>query len=163
AEFTYTTGGPNNFYRLTITTNPWIDAVFPPMVEPGKPATVTVYGRNLPGGEKEPGASIDGRPLEKLAVTINAPAEAQKLNYRGHISPREGGSDGFEYRLKGPAGVSNPILIGFAQAPVVLEKEPNDKPDQAMEVTTPCEVAGRIDKRNDRDWDSFNAKKGEVF
>ena len=134
AEFTYTSGGPTSFYRLTVTTNPWIDSVYPPMVEPGKPAQVTLYGRNLPGGTPEPGALADGRPLEKLTVTINAPAEPSQLTFRGHIEPRQGGTDGFEYRLKGPGGISNPILLGFAQDKIVLEKEPNDKPDQAMEL-----------------------------
>jgi hypothetical protein len=163
AQFTYTAGGPTYFYRLTVTTNPWIDAVYPPMVEPGKPAQVTIYGRNLPGGTPEPGAFIDGRPLEKLTVTVNAPNEPTKLAYRGHIEPRSGGVDGFEYRIKGPGGVSNPVLIGFAQDKVVLEKEPNDKPEQAMELPVPCEVAGRIDRRADRDWYAFTAKKGETL
>ncbi len=163
AEFTYTSGGPNNFYRLTVTTNPWIDSVYPPMVEPGKPTQVTLYGRNLPGGTREPGATVEGRPLEKLTVTVNSPADPTQLTFRGHIEPKQGGADGFEYRLKGPNGVSNPVLLGFAQDKVVLEKEPNDKPEQAMELTTPCEVAGRIDKRNDRDWYAFNAKKGETL
>ena len=157
AQFTYTAGGPTYFYRLTVTTNPWIDGVYPPMVEPGKPAQVTLYGRNLPGGTPEQGTNF-----EKLVVTINAPADATKLAYRGHVEPRSGGADGFEYRVKGTGGVSNPILIGFAQDKVVLEKEPNDKPEQAMELPLPCEVAGRIDKRGDRDWYSFTAKKGEV-
>jgi hypothetical protein len=163
AQFTYTAGGPTYFYRLTLTTNPWIDAVYPPMVEPGKATQVTIYGRNLPGGTPEPGAFVEGRPLEKLAVTVNAPNEPTKLAFRGHIDPRSGGSDGFEYRIKGPGGVSNPILIGFAQDKIVLEKEPNDKPEQAMELPVPCEVAGRIDKRGDRDWYSFTAKKGETL
>src|SRR5262249_16796725 len=96
AQFTYTAGGPQYFYRLTVTTNPWIDAVFPPMVEPGKPAQVTLYGRNLPGGVAEPGAFVDGRPLEKLVVTVNPPADGTKLAYRGHVEPRSGGADGFE-------------------------------------------------------------------
>jgi hypothetical protein len=163
AEFTYTAGGPNNFYRLTITTNPWIDAVYPSFVEPGKATPVTLYGRNLPGGTPEPGAMLDGKPLEKLAVTITAPADASKLTYRERIEPRSAGTDGFEYRLKGPGGVSNAVLISFAQDKLILEKDPNDKPDQAMEIAAPCEVAGRIEKRNDRDWYAFNAKKGETF
>ena len=32
-----------------------------------------------------------------------------------------------------------------------------------MELPAPCEIAGRIDKRGDRDWYAFNAKKGETF
>jgi hypothetical protein len=163
AEFTYTAGGPQNFYRLTITTNPWIDAVFPPMVEPSKPAQVTVYGRNLPGGTPEPGASIDGRPLEKLAVTVTPPTDGTKLQYRGRVEARGGAADGFEYRLKGPGGTSNGVFIAFAQDKVVAEKEPNDKPEQATDLPGACEVAGRIDKRNDRDWYAIPTKKGETY
>lgn len=29
AQFAYTSGGPDHFYRLTVTTGPWVDAVFP--------------------------------------------------------------------------------------------------------------------------------------
>ena len=74
-EFTYTAGGPDSFYRLSITTSPWIDAVVPPMVEPGKTATVTVYGRNLPGGTPDPTAVADGIVLEKIIATISAPSD----------------------------------------------------------------------------------------
>jgi hypothetical protein len=166
SEFTYTLGNAQYFYRLSVSTTPWIDAVFPPMIEPGKPAQVTLYGRNLPGGVLDPGALADTRPLEKLVVTISPPAEpvaAQRINIRHRIDPRMAGADGFEYRIKGPSGVSNPVLISFASAKVVLEKENNDKPEAAEEIPVPCEVAGRIDKRQDRDWYAFSAKKGDVL
>ena len=163
AEFTYTTGGPQHFYRLTITTNPWIDAIFPPMIEPGKAAKVTLYGRNLPGGVPVTGPASGGSPREMLDVTITAPATPGTLTYHGRIDPRSGGLDGFEYRLKGPGGTSNPVLIAFAGDPVVAEVEPNDTQEQAMNLTVPCEVAGRVDHRNDRDWYAFTAKKGESF
>lgn len=166
SEFTYTQGTPQHFYRLSISTGPWIDAVFPPMVEMGKPAQVTLYGRNLPGGAADPGAMTDSRPLDKLVVTINPPTEAQaalRIDFRGRIDPRTGTADGFEYRLKGPNGTSNSVFIPYATAKVLVEKENNDKADTPEEITFPCEVAGRIDKRQDRDWYAFNAKKGEVF
>ena len=163
AEFTYTTGSPMHFYRLTVTTNPWLDAVFPPMVEPGKPTAVTLYGRNLPGGTPEPGVTVNGRPVDKLTVTINAPATPDKLTYHGRVEPRVAAADGFEYRLASPTGVSNPLLISFAQDKVVLEKEPNDKPEQAMDVPAPCEIAGRVDKRNDRVYYAITVKKGDTY
>ncbi|WP_020474327.1 hypothetical protein [Zavarzinella formosa] len=163
AEFTYTAGSPQHFYRLTVTTNPWIDAVFPPMVEPGKPTPVTLYGRNLPGGQPDPGTLINGRPVDKLVVTVNAPNTPDKLTFLGRIDPRVAGADGFEYRLTTPTGSSNPVLIAFAQDKVVIEKEPNDKPEQAMDVPAPCEIAGRVDKRSDRDYYAINAKKGETY
>src|SRR5262245_48918923 len=31
SQFAYTTGGPDHFYRLTVTTGPWVDTVFPPV------------------------------------------------------------------------------------------------------------------------------------
>ena len=74
-EFTHVAGSADYYYRLTITTGPWIDAVVPPMVEPGKTASVTVYGRNLPGGQPEPTAVCDGRVLEKITATVSAPAD----------------------------------------------------------------------------------------
>ncbi len=170
-QFTYTQGGADYFYRLNISTGPWIDAVFPPVIEPGKQAKVTIYGRNLPNGKPEPAYQLDGRPLEKIFVDVTAPKDPlalSRLAFTGLIPPVTGTVDGFEYRLNTPAGVSNPVLINFGQAPVVLENDAggpagNDTPETAQEVTVPAEIAGRIDKRGDRDWYVFSAKKGEVY
>lgn len=158
-QFTHTQGTPEHFYRLSITTAPWIDAVFPCVVEPGKTTSVTVYGRNLPGGKPE-GA------LEKITVPVAAPATpeaASRLAYTGWLSPRAAGLTGFEFRLRNEAGSSNPFLITLARAPVVLDNGTNDTPETAQEVTLPCEIAGQIEKRRDRDWYTFSAKKGEVY
>src|SRR5262249_2135870 len=165
-EVTHTAGNPDYYYRLTITTGPWIDAMMPPMLEPGKATPVTLWGRNLPGGQIDPGAVVDGRALEKITVSITAPTDPlapQRLAFGGHIPPVMSAQDGFEYRLKGPAGMSNPYFLQFARAAVVIEAEPNDKPESAQAINLPCEVAGRIDKRDDRDWYSFTGKKGETY
>ncbi len=165
-QFTYTQGGPEYYYRLSITTAPWIDAVYPPMVEPGKTAKVTVYGRNLPGGKLDDTARIDGRPLEKVEVEIKAPAEPlarQRLAYRGRKEPPTLSLDGFEYRIRNESGTSNPFLMTYAKAPVVLDNRANDTPETAQEVTLPCEIAGQIEKRRDRDWYTFTAKKGDLY
>jgi hypothetical protein len=165
-EYTYTLGGPEYFYRLSVTTAPWIDAVFPPVVEPGKAARLTVHGRNLPGGELDPSAVIEGRVLEKISVTVNVPSDPralQQLAFNGYVAPNASGLDGFEYRLRNDAGTSNPFLLTYAKAPVVLDNENNDTPETAQEVTLPCEIAGRIEKKGDRDWYTFAAKKGDVY
>jgi hypothetical protein len=165
-EFTHTLGTAEHFYRLTVSTAPWIDAVFPPAVEPGKPTQVTVYGRNLPGGQPDPQATVDGRPLDKLTVTVTPPADpqaAQRLTFSGHAPPPVAALNGFEYRVRNDAGASNPFLITLARAPLVQEVEPNDTAEKAQKVTAPCEVLGRIDRRHDRDWYSFTAKKGDVL
>jgi hypothetical protein len=165
-EFTHTQGNAEHFYRLSVSTAPWIDAVHPPAIEPGKTAQVTVYGRNLPGGVLDPSAVADGRMLEKVTVSVAAPAEPQarqRLASSGYLPPALSGLSGFEYRIRNAVGVSNPFLITYATAPVVLENDANDKPETPQKVNAPCEIAGRIDKGNDRDWYSFTAKKGEVL
>jgi hypothetical protein len=165
-SFTYTLGGQEYFYRLSIGTTPWIDAVFPPVVEPGKKATVTVYGRNLPGGKADPSAVVDGRVLEKATISVDvpsAPGALQRLTYSGRIEPLASALDGFELRVRNDSASSNPFLLTFAQAPVVVDNGDNDSAESAQEVPVPCEVAGRIEKKGDQDWYVFSAKKGDVF
>jgi hypothetical protein len=164
--FTYTQGDPEHFYRLSVSTAPWIDAVYPPVVEPGKKTTVTVYGRNLPGGKPDPVAILDGRPLEKLTVTVEAPSEAEaqhQLRFTSTVAPRSAALDGFEFRLRNESGVSNPYLLRYARAPVVLDNEANDTSETAQEIPVPCEIAGRVEKKGDRDYYRFHAKKGEIY
>jgi hypothetical protein len=42
SQFAYTTGGFDHFYRLTVTTKPWVSAMWPPVAEP-KSAPVTSW------------------------------------------------------------------------------------------------------------------------
>jgi hypothetical protein len=165
-EFTYTTGSADHFYRLSISTSPWIDAIHPSVVEPGKPTKVTIYGRNLPGGQLDPNAKEDGRTLEKLVVTVTPPADAAsigRLNYHGLLRPSAASVDGFEYRLKNAVGSSNPFLLTYARAPVVLDNEQARTAETPQAITVPCEIAGRVEKKRDRDWYVFEAKAGQVL
>jgi hypothetical protein len=163
SEFAYQQGGPDYFYRLTVGGGPWIDAVHPPVVNPGEPARVTLYGRNLPGGRPVPGLQVDGRPVEELAVTVTPPSDRGGIAFRGWVPPPVGLQDAFEYRLTGPHGASNAVPVFLTDATVVVEKEGNDTPETAEPIPVPCEVAGRIDRRGDRDHYSFTAKRGDVF
>jgi hypothetical protein len=165
-QFTHTTGNQEYFYRLTVSTAPWIDAVFPPVLEPGKATKVTVYGRNLPGGQPDPTAKVGDSVLEKITATITPPAGETALRsiaFGGQVTPAMSALDGFEYRLKNATGASNPYFLAFARAPVVLDNGNNDSAEMAQEITVPCEIAGRIEKRRDRDWYTFTAKKGDVY
>lgn len=165
-QFTYTQANNDYFYRLNISNTPYIEAVFPPMVEPGKSAQLTLYGRNLPGGKVDASAVIDGQPLDKLEVNVQAPADPlaqQRLTFSGTITPQSAMVDGFEYRLQSPSGVSNPVLITYAKAPVVIENDKNDTWESAQAIPVPSEVAGRVDKRGDRDWYVIDCKKGDTY
>ncbi len=165
-SFSYTLGGQDYFYRLTVSTAPWIDAVHPAVVEPGKEVKLTVFGRNLPKGVADPASVVDGRVLEKATVTVKAPEDAravQRLAYTGLVLPHAAALDGFEFRLSNDVGLSNPFLLTYARAPVVLDNEANDTPESAQHVPIPCEIAGRIEKKADRDFYAFTAKKGEAL
>ena len=165
-QFTHTGGNQEYFYRLTVSTAPWIDAVFPPVLEPGKATQVTVYGRNLPGGQPDPTAKVGDAVLEKITVSITPPtgeAALHSIVFSGLVTPAMSALDGFEYRLKNATGASNPYFLTFARAPVVLDNGNNDSADMAQEISVPCEIAGRIEKRRDRDWYVFTGKKGDVL
>lgn len=165
-SFSYTLGGVDYFYRLTVTTAPWIDAIFPCVVEPGKDTQVTVYGRNLPGGKIDPSMIVNERPLEKAVVTVKASADpraGQRLAFAGYLQPISSMLDGFSYRLTGEAGSSNTALLQFASAPVVPDNGDNDEQEKAQKISVPCVIAGRVEKKGDRDWYAFTATKGQVL
>jgi hypothetical protein len=155
-------GGPTYSYRLSITTAPHIDFIFPPSGQPGAKGRFTIFGRSLPEGAPANFPGTDGKALEKLDVEIDVPA-SKEICADGLLKPAATVVDGFSYRLKGPRGISNPVFISFASAPVVVEQEPNNQAAQAQKIAPPCEIAGRFDQPGDVDGFHFDAKKGEVW
>ncbi|MFM7148719.1 MAG: PPC domain-containing protein, partial [Gemmataceae bacterium] len=128
-------GASDHFYRLSISTRPWIDSVHPAVVEAGKTTMVTVLGRNLPGGQIEPTATVDESTLEKITMPITVPPEARgKLNFSGYVPPNMGWEDGLELRVKNASGSSNPFLVGLARVPLLTDNDKNDTPELAQEI-----------------------------
>jgi hypothetical protein len=105
---------------------------------------------------------VDGKSLEQLEVEIQLPREPTR-QFGSPQTLADATLDAFEYRLRTPRGVSNPVLLSFATAPVVPERQPNDQPAQAQIISPPCEYVGQFYPAGDRDWVTFEAKKGEVF
>ena len=165
SDFTYR-GGEEYSYRLTLRAGPHLDFIFPPSGLPHTKNKYILYGRNLPGGVTAQGLTLDGKPLEQLTVEIELagdPATPSSTPTGLALRPAAAVVDGTEYRLRTPQGVSNPVLLSFATAPVVTEQEPNDQPDQAQKVPLPCEFVGQFYPAGDRDWLAFDAKQGEVY
>lgn len=160
-DFTYR-GGNDFFYRLHVNTGPHIDFVMPPSGLPGSTGRYTLFGRNLPGGAPS-GIEINGAELQKLDILIALPSRDSVLALDENVTPEESVVDGFAYRLNSPEGTSNAVYIHFADAPVSLEHEPNDAPEQAQRLTIPAEVGGQFQKRLDSDRYTFEAKAGEVY
>lgn len=154
-------GGDGFFYQLDIGGQPHIDYVFPPAAAAGGNRPVTVFGRNLPGGQPA-GVSIDGRPLQKRTVNVPVPA-AGSLSVDRFVDPTGAGLDATAYRVKNSQGTSNPILIGIATAPPVTENSDNDVAEKAQPLNVPCEVMGQFYPARDDDWYQLQAKAGEQF
>src|SRR5262249_16957013 len=90
-------------------------------------------------------------------------AAKTKLPVKGMMQAYEAAVDGFEYRVTGPGGPSNGVTIDYAQAPVVVETEPNNEPAQATKLTRPRASVGQFFPANAPDWVTFDAKKGDEF
>lgn len=163
-DFLYA-GNPEYFYRLAIGTDPHLDFVMPPAGLPGSTGKYTLYGRNLPGGQPTELVTADGKKLESLVVDITLPGgnATRQLDFSAVVEPEESAVDGFTYRLAGPNGPSNGLLIGYATAPVVSEQEPNNEPANAQKLEPNTEVAATFGRQPDRDWYTFDAKAGDVL
>jgi len=153
-------GGDEYGYHFALRGGPWIDFARPAAIEAGAKASVTLFGRNLPGG-KPSEFKVDGKILDQVEVEIEAPKEPSP-SYLAR-KPAAAGVDGFEYRLASAEGASNPILLSIATAKVVLEAGANEKATNAMVVTVSCEIQGQFYPRNDVDWYQFDAAKGDVY
>ena len=157
-------GGDEYFFRLTVSTRPWIDFIHPSAGLPGTKSKYTLYGRNLTGGTPAKDVVLNGISLEQLDVEIELPGAGvlgQNLPSSLLVRPGEASLDGVDYQLNDPAGFSNPVRLGFACASVVTESL--DAPPTTRKLTPPCEFSGRYRPRGTPVTLTFDAKKGDVW
>ena len=164
-DFVYDSGN-ERFYRLSISSAPFVEYVFPPAVEPGVSTKVLLVGRNLPGGEPSETLVSDGKRLEQLVVEITPPDRAAITvvpQFASLVKPAELDMHGFMYRHQADQLTLNPVWISYATAPIVEEAEPNNNPSRAHQVEAPCEYVGQFYPRRDTDWIELRAKQGDIF
>ncbi len=140
-------------YRLVISDAPHVENVFPRIVQAGKKAELTVYGRNLGSGAKPSPWSVNELSLDTLAESVAPPDDILKRGLFRFSEHPTGHSvlptaatctlHGFQHR-----GV--PLLV--SDIAVSLEQEPNDDPLKPQTLTLPVALAGRFDKERDADW-----------
>jgi hypothetical protein len=141
SQFAYTTGGYDHFYRLTVTTQEWVDALYPPLTG----TMPTPYSRNGPG------IKISG---------IDRRAPESNIGPSRLITPTAAMIDALDPPARMPGAN---LILGSQGGNVALDNEKNNTAADAQEVKPPCDVAGRIAKKGERHWYSFAAKKGEVW
>ncbi|MFT6618020.1 MAG: hypothetical protein ACJASX_000907 [Limisphaerales bacterium] len=145
-------GGSTYYYRLKVSSAPQVDYVLPLAVKPGAKSKIKIFGRNL-GGAKTT-ATIDRTPVEMKEIEVTAPPASQALPTGISLAARQATLDGFNHEGH---------LIGFATDPVIVDTEPNDSPEKAQAIKLPCDLSGQFYPARDRDYYSFDAKKGEVY
>ncbi|HTU26265.1 MAG TPA: PPC domain-containing protein [Pirellulales bacterium] len=164
ADFVYG-GGNHCFYRLAISTLPQIDFVLPTGAKVGEERQITLYGRNLPGGEKTD-LEIAGRPLEKITRPVTLPAEAADtlpVNQFEALRAYAASLNGSAISVSNATGRSNAKLLVASNLPEVLEQEPNNTQAEAQRLTAPVAVSGQFSPAKDADYFTFSAKKGEIY
>jgi hypothetical protein len=169
-------GSADHFYRLAIHDGPHLEAVLPQAAKPGTTARFRLTGRGLGRGpEMEVGLSPEGGVLESTEVVLTVPAEealAGTSEAPGRMLVRSaaaGAVSGVEHSFVRPSpsgsapAVSERILIGRAEAPVILEREPNNDDARAQDVAPPCDISASFAVPGDADVFRFRGKKAEVW
>jgi hypothetical protein len=159
-------GGDDYVYRLTVSTRPRIDLIYPPLGKAGTNAKFTIYGRNLPDGRPSDWKTKEGHSLDKQEVNIQLPSRdlRSRLNLTEYLDPRRATLDHLEYRIKSPSGSSAAAVVGFGEHEIVHESGgENDLAGKEQQVSVPCEFVGKFFPGIDKDRLRFSAKQGDVY
>jgi hypothetical protein len=161
-DLSYRGGHP---YRLIVTDRPQVENVFPRAVQSGKPATLTVFGRNLGKDAKPSSWRVQDLALEEYQTTVTPPADLLGLGAYRFIDHPTSFSvlptaatctlTGFEFRPKIDGNDANPVPLLLVDTPVTTEVEPNDDPEHPQVIQLPAVVSGRFDRERDADWYEF--------
>lgn len=156
SDFTYR-GGPGYTYRLEVARGPQVSFLFPAAAHPGETGTFTLYGRNLPGSDPSKRVRVNNRLLDTLEISTSIDSlEA----FTGHGRIRQAMVPARAWRFQDGDDVSNPVPMGIASAPVVLETETGTS-EESQSVQLPCEIQGRFNRTRDLDRYRFEASKDD--
>ncbi|HEY7152692.1 MAG TPA: PPC domain-containing protein [Gemmataceae bacterium] len=169
-DLSYRGGHP---YRLLVTDRPQVENVFPRAVQAGKPATLTVYGRNLGGAAKPSRWLVQDLPLDEYQETVTAPADLPALGvYRFFEHPTTHSVlptaatctlTGFQFQARPSSVAVNAAPLLVTDSPVSLEVEPNDDASKPQMIQLPAVVSGRFDHPRDADWYEFEAPENGPY
>ena len=128
-------GGKSQYYRLSLTTGPYIRYAFPAGIRRGEAATVQLHGWNLGGTN------------QSLAHALPTAATTGRVDFAEITRP----------------GLPNRVRLALGDGVEIFEIEPNNTVTNAQKIVPPVTINGRIDPAADVDRFTFAAKKGERF
>jgi hypothetical protein len=160
-------------YRLLVSDRPQVENVFPRAVQAGRPATLTIFGRNLGRSARPSPWRVQDLALEEYQETVTAPADLLARGaYRFFEHPTCHSVlptaatctlTGFQIQPR-PGGVPvNAVPLLVVDTPVTLEVEPNDDPNKPQVISLPAVVSGRFDRERDADWYEFEAPENGPY
>lgn len=154
-------------YRLIVSDRPQVENVFPRAVQAGRPAVLTVYGRNLGRGAKPSAWRVEDVPLDEYQETITAADDLLALGVYRFIEHPVCHSvlptaatctlTGFQFQPRPNGVAANGVPMLVVDTPVSVEMEPNDDANKAQTIPLPAVVSGRFDRPRDADWYEFEA------
>lgn len=151
-------GGSDHVYRLDIDTGPRVEFAVPSVVQQGQVSRVALFGRNLkqrgPAVASQPGFADDFDRIEIELQSSRAGLTPLPLRSIQNV---------FDAFAHYHPGGHLPVLIGVTDVPVVRDAADNHRPEQAKQITVPCEVSGQLTDGDERDWFTFAASKGDVL
>jgi hypothetical protein len=140
-----------------VDTGPRLEFAWPPLVERGKTTRVTLFGRNLP---RAGGSDTDPSLLDRVEIKVTPPDPGASLLTRTFARPSRFAVDVFPVDFPGAPA---PALVGVIDVPVVLDNENNHQPATAQEIPWPCEVSGRLEAGDEKDWYLLHTRRGDVL
>lgn len=169
-DLSYRGGFP---YRLLITDRPYVENVFPRVVEPAKPVELTALGYNFGTAGQASSWTLDERPLEEYRFQFSPPPAAEALGaFRFLEHPTDHSVlptaatctlSGFQLRVPVGTGSGPAVTLMAAEGPVTLEREANNSAETPQAIVLPATVSGRFDRPRDADWYQFVAEEAARY
>lgn len=150
---------------LAQTSFPMVTHTTPVAVERGKTTEITVDGQQNFFGAYQ--AVFEGTGITADVASPAVPKRDQKPLVRQvkmKVTVAADAPPGMrEFRVVSTLGVSSIGQLLIVDDPVVSEGAANNTPAQAMSITLPCVIAGKLEVLEDVDYVKFEAKAGETL
>lgn len=130
-----------------------LDVLFPPGGQRGEAVEVRLVGAEM---ESASGLWFDHPGI----VSERVEGDASPPKFRVAIAP-EVPVGLHDVRIVGPLGVSNPRAFAVGLRAEVIEREPNNGPEEAGAIEVGQVMNGQIDGATDVDWFAFEGKAGQ--
>lgn len=156
-------GGDDYTFRLTVSTRRRVEFALPFALGPDFPTRVTLFGRNLPGGQPSPIAGADGQELEAIEVEItSAEISSSTVPLSAWVWRKPAGGNGAAEQWIASPRLGDTTLPPLVFAQTVLSSTWSIS-NGVTRVTPPCEFGGAFPRRGEISGVTFEAKKDSVF